>query len=75
MGKRIYRTIASATYTPAAERTDDADWCVGDVTYVRFDECDHVKLGNPTMHYKVGTPEPCFYCAENAAAEGRNHAE
>jgi hypothetical protein len=57
------RTIKSATYTPSAERTDDATYVLGAVVYVRFNECDHVKLGNPSMDFKVGASDKCRECA------------
>lgn len=56
------RTVKSATYTPSAERTDDAKHDYGDVTYVTFEECDHVGLKNPTMTFKVGSRVRCFAC-------------
>lgn len=63
-GKSERRTVKSAVYTPAAERTDSDPFTIGDVTYVSFEECDHVSLGNPTMHYAVGSKLICHTCAK-----------
>lgn len=67
MENEIHRKITSATYTPSVERQDDADWAIGDVTYVRLD-CGHTVLGNPTMHYKAGTTMPCRQCVGEAGS-------
>jgi hypothetical protein len=58
------RTIESAVYTPADERTDDGGNVNGDVTYVRYSECGHVMLGNPTMTFRVGDKRGCYDCAK-----------
>lgn len=60
--KTVYRTIKSATYTPAAERDDEDDRTIGDVTYVRFIECDHLMLGSPIHTYRVGDSQTCWAC-------------
>lgn len=65
----VYRTIKSEVYTPASERADGPGSGVnGDVTYVRFEECDHVMLGNPTMSFSVGAKTVCWQCAEERQA-------
>jgi hypothetical protein len=56
------RTIVSSMYTPALDRTDGADWLLGDVIYVTFEECEHVMLGDPAMHFKVGAKVVCREC-------------
>lgn len=48
---------------PAAGRTDDASSVIGDVVYIRTEECDHLILGNPSMAYKVGSHINCWKCS------------
>lgn len=68
---QIYRTIRSAKYTPEAQRTDGHENIIGDVTEVRYEECDHIGLCNPIYHYKVGSKKPCFECGKEATSAER----
>lgn len=60
------RTIKSATYTPMADRTDTVPGgrYGGDTVYIRYEECDHLGHGNPTMQHKVGSRVHCFRCGQ-----------
>ena len=58
----MHNTVKSAEYIPAAHRTDTFDHVIGDVTYVRFNECEHLMLGVAHVHYKVGSRMKCWKC-------------
>lgn len=63
-----FRTYKSAVYTPAADRTDEGRHVCGDVTYVTFEECGHVMLGNPIFTYRPGDKGRCWACAREEAS-------
>ena len=60
----VQRTIKTAEYVRAADRTDGKDYIIGDVTHITFNECDHVGIGAPHVHFYPGERFKCHECGK-----------
>jgi len=65
-----YATILAATFQRQDEHQQPNTF--GDL--IRLDlECGHVRYGNPTMHFKVGSKYLCRTCEQAAATSQGTH--